>query len=53
VEEFTETVGVAFTVTVPDPEFEQPPKLYVTAYVVVEAGDTVMLAEVCPPGAHE
>jgi len=27
VEELTVTVGAAFTVTVPDPEFEQPPKL--------------------------
>ena len=52
--ELTETVGAAVTVTVPDPEPEHPPpKLYVTVYVVVDAGDTVMLAVVCPPGDHE
>jgi hypothetical protein len=54
VEEFTLTVGAAVTVTVPDPELEHPPpKLYVTVYVVVEAGDTVILAVVCPPGDQE
>ena len=54
VDEFTDTVGAAVTVTVPDPVLEHPaPKLYVTVYVVVEAGDTVILAVVCPPGAQE
>jgi hypothetical protein len=53
VEELTVTVGAAFTVTVPDPELEHPPKLYVTVYVVVETGDAVILAVVCPPGDHE
>ena len=27
VEELTDTVGAGFTITVPDPEFEHPPKL--------------------------
>jgi hypothetical protein len=48
------TVGAAVTVIVPDPVLEHPPpKLYVTVYVVVDAGDTVILAVVCPPGDHE
>ena len=54
VEEFTVTVGAAVTVTVRDPVLEHPaPKLYVTVYVVVDAGDTVILDVVCPPGDQE
>ena len=54
VDEFTVTVGAAVTVTVPDPVLEHPaPKLYVTVYVVVEPGETVMLEVVCPPGDQE
>ena len=51
--ELTETVGAVVTFTVPDPEPGQPDKVYVTVYVVVDAGLTVMLCVVCPPGDHE
>ena len=40
-------------VTVPVPVFEHPLKVYVTVYVVVEAGLTVIAAVVAPPGDHE
>ena len=41
------------TVTTPVAVLLHDPKLYVTVYVVVEAGDTVILEVVCPPGDHE
>jgi hypothetical protein len=41
------------TVTVPFPVDEHPPRVYVTVYVVVDAGETVMLCVVAPPGDHE
>ena len=50
----TDTEGIkVFTVTVPDPVPEHPASVYVTVYVVVEAGLTVILAVVAPPGDHE
>ena len=51
--EFTATVGDAFTVTVPLPVLLHPFNEYVTVYVVVDAGLTVILAVVAPPGDHE
>lgn len=47
------TVGVGFTVTVLVPVPEQPASVYVTVYVVVVPGDTVIAAVVAPPGDHE
>jgi hypothetical protein len=48
------TDGVTeLTVTTPVPVLVHGPKLYVMVYVVVEAGDAVILALVCPPGDHE
>ena len=41
------------TVTVAVAELEQPANEYVTVYVVVDAGFTVILCVVAPPGDHE
>ena len=51
--ELTLTVGAVFTFTVPVPFAGQLAKVYVTVYVVVVAGLTVILGVVCPPGNHE
>ena len=48
-----ETVGTGFTVTKRVAVLEQPLSVYVTVYVVVPAGDTVIAAVVAPPGAQE
>jgi hypothetical protein len=52
--EFTVTLGNGLTVTVPLLLLAQlvVPSVTVTVYVVVEAGETVMLAVVAPPGLH-
>ena len=51
--ELTVTVGAGLTDTVPLAVVEQPESVYVTLYVVVEAGFTVMLCVVAPPGDHK
>ena len=59
--EFTDTVGIGFTVIVPDPaKLEQPVNVYTTEYVVVEEGETVnevpvevLLHKYVPPEAEE
>ena len=47
--------GVAFIVTVPEPEPVHPltPSVTVTEYGVVEPGDTVIEGVVAPPGLHK
>ena len=48
------TLGVVATVTVLIAgELTQPNAVYVTEYVVLEAGLTVILAVVSPPGDHK
>ena len=42
-------VGAGLVVTVPDPVPSQP-SVYVTVYVVVVDGETVMFCVVAPPG---
>ena len=51
--ELTLTVAGVLTVTVPDPVEGHPPRVYVTVYVVVDAGEIVMLCVVAPPGDQE
>lgn len=53
VAELTLTVGTGFTVTVPVAVVVQPVSVYEQVYVVVDAGLTVMVCVVAPPGAHE
>ena len=48
----TATVGVGATVTLPESTAEPQPVVYVTVYVVVVAGETVIDCVVAPPGAQ-
>ena len=50
--ELTLTVGAVFTLTVPLAVEEQPDNVYVTVYVVLVIGLTVILCVLCPPGDH-
>ena len=50
--EFTATVGNGLTVTVTVLDDEQPFKVEVTVYVVVEAGETVIGFVDKAPGCH-
>ena len=50
--ELTDTVGGVVTVTVPDPVLLQPGNEQVTVQFVVNAGFTVIVCVVCPPGDH-
>jgi hypothetical protein len=47
------TLGTAFTVMVTDAVFEHPAVVPVTMYVVVDAGETVVDADVPAPLFHE
>jgi hypothetical protein len=49
---FIATVGVGFTVITPESTAEPQPVVYVTVYVVVVVGDTVIVCVVIPPGAQ-
>jgi hypothetical protein len=49
----TVTVGTGFTVIKRDAVPTQPDKVYVTVYVVEDAGETVIAAVVAPPGDQE
>ena len=56
-DEFTVTVGTAFTVTVafavPVPVDEHPDNVQLTVQIVVAVGETVIAGVVSPPGNHE
>jgi hypothetical protein len=52
--ELTETVGIGLTVMIPEAlGLEQPFRVYVTEYVVVELGETVIDCVVPPPDDQE